>query len=331
MKHRTLAILLSLHGFLHAAAGMSAQDLASGRSRGEAALATALFVCACPGFVAAGVAAGLGLGRGGAWRRIAAPCLLPSAMLLLLTPPVPMTVAAGLLGDLALALLLMRGTHGQEERAAASVRGPSTAAIARYAVCVLSLAALVIARPWHRSWGTEESERRRALPGDEHAGNPARAADRAITIAAPAEAVWPWVRQLGQDRGGFYSYAALERACGIDITNAERIVPGWQTVRMGDFVPATQPTWAWGIFGDRIGWEVDHVDEERHVLALRYWIFEVTPVDAHTSRLHVRTHAGDAPLLVAPLLMLTFEPIHFVMERAMLRGIKARAEREVAR
>lgn len=330
MRQRTLGVFLAGHGLLHAAAGMSAQDAASGRSWGELALATALFLCACPGFVAAGAAAWLGLGRGGAWRRIAAPCLLPSAMLLLLTRPVPLTVAAGVLGDLAVALVLMRGGLAAEKRAGASSteRAASWAAAAPAVLCVLGLAALVGARPWFRSWGAVGSERHVRLPGDEHAGNPSRASDRAITIMAPADAVWPWVRQLGQDRAGFYSYAGLERACGIEVTNADRIVPAWQTLRVGDFVPATQSSWAHGLFGERIGWEVDHVDDERHLLALRYWIFEVTPVDARTSRLHVRTHAGDAPLLVAPILLLTFEPIHFVMERAMLRGIKERAERE---
>ena len=64
-----------------------------------------------------------------------------------------------------------------------------------------------------------------------------------------------------------------------------------------------------------------------HVLALRYWIFEVETIDAGTSRLHVRTHAGDAPVFAAPLMLLGFEPAHFVMERAMLRGIRRRAER----
>jgi hypothetical protein len=95
----------------------------------------------------------------------------------------------------------------------------------------------------------------------------------------------------------------------------------------GEFVRAVPPDWLGGRLGDRIGWEVDLVDDRRHILALRYWIFRVESVDDQSSRLHIRTHAGDAPLPVAPLLLLTFEPAHFIMERAMLRGIKERAER----
>jgi hypothetical protein len=191
---------------------------------------------------------------------------------------------------------------------------------------VLYLVALVALRPWHRFWGAEAGERARALPGNEHAGNPARAGDRAIAIDAPAPVVWSWLVQIGQDRGGFYSYAPLERAFGIRIENAEMVVPEWQHLREGELVRATQPDWLGGIFGDRIGWEVDHIEEGR-VLALRYWIFEVEPVTDVTSRLHVRTHAGEAPVPVAPVLFLVFEPAHFIMERAMLLGIKERAER----
>lgn len=187
------------------------------------------------------------------------------------------------------------------------------------------LAVLIAARPWHRHWGSTRQERARILPGDDHAGDPARASDRSITIAAAASAVWPWLVQLGEDRGGFYSYAWLENLAGLHIVNAERIVPAWQQLKPGDFVRATPAGWLRGAFGDRIGWEVDHVLPSR-VLALRYWIFEVIPIDSQSCRLHVRTHAGDAPLVVAPLLLLTFEPAHFVMERRMLIGIEQRSE-----
>jgi hypothetical protein len=190
---------------------------------------------------------------------------------------------------------------------------------------VAYLAVLVVARPWYRHWGSTAAERLEALPGDEHAGNPARAADRAITISAPAHEVWPWLAQMGQDRGGFYSYDWLERCFGLPIRNAERVVPEWQNIAAGGFVRAAPRDWLGGAFGERVGWEVDHVVASR-VLALRYWIFEVEAVDSATSRLHVRTHSGDPPVPAAPLMLITFEPAHFIMERAMLRGIKERVE-----
>lgn len=202
-------------------------------------------------------------------------------------------------------------------------------AIAGYALAVLALAytTLVIAwRPWHRDWGSTADERRAPLPGDSFSSAPERAGDRAIPVDAPADSVWPWLLQLGEDRGGFYSYTSLENLFGLHIVNAERIQPEWQSLAAGDFVQAVPPDWLGGAFGDRIGWEVDEVDGERHVLALRYWVFQVESVDQRSSRLHVRPHAGDAPLPIAPLLLLTFEPAHFIMERATLEGIKRRAE-----
>jgi hypothetical protein len=197
--------------------------------------------------------------------------------------------------------------------------------IALFFVGYLVLA--IVTRPWHRHWGSTAVERAEVLPGDEHAGAPSRAGDRSITIDAAPEDVWPWLLQIGEDRGGFYSYTSLENVFALSIVNAERIVPAWQELAPGDFVRAVPPQWMGGAFGDRVGWEVDHVDPTRHVLALRYWIFKVDAAEGEASRLHIRTHAGDAPVPIAPLLLLTFEPIHFIMERAMLIGIKERAER----
>jgi hypothetical protein len=66
-----------------------------------------------------------------------------------------------------------------------------------------------------------------------------------------------------------------------------------------------------------------------HALVLRWWgAFVVDPVDSNSSRLLVRTHYADAPLLFAPLDLLLFEPAHFVMERRMLLTIRDLAERD---
>ncbi len=57
---------------------------------------------------------------------------------------------------------------------------------------------------------------------------------RAITVQAPAAAVWPWLVQLGQNRGGFYSYDALENLIGLNIHSAHEIKPEWQDLRVGE-------------------------------------------------------------------------------------------------
>src|SRR5512140_2055107 len=189
---------------------------------------------------------------------------------------------------------------------------------------------VVLVRPTYLQWGTTADERVATLPGDELAPNARYRIDHAITIHAPANAVWPWIAQLGQDRGGFYSYDWLERLFGDDIHNADRIHPEWQQRLPGDFVPATQPDYLGGRFG-ALGWSVVDVVPER-ALVLRDWgAFVVQPVDDKTSRLIVRTRGDGLPssvsLLAGPFTVFVFEPAHFIMQRAMLRGVRDRAER----
>ena len=74
------------------------------------------------------------------------------------------------------------------------------------------------------------------LPGDDLVANPALESTRAITIQAPASTIWPWLVQLGQGRGGFYSYQRLENLIGSDIHNADSIVPEYQDLKVGDQV-----------------------------------------------------------------------------------------------
>jgi len=50
---------------------------------------------------------------------------------------------------------------------------------------------------------------------------------------APPEAVWPRLAQIGEGRGGFYSYDWLERMAGAKIHNADVIHPEWQELGVG--------------------------------------------------------------------------------------------------
>ena len=100
-----------------------------------------------------------------------------------------------------------------------------------------ALAAYVLAvRPWHVRWGATDVEVKERLPGDELVEHPNVEATHAITIDAPAEEVWPWLVQIGQDKGGFYSYAWLENLVGCRLRNADRILPEFQQLKAGDTV-----------------------------------------------------------------------------------------------
>ncbi len=194
-------------------------------------------------------------------------------------------------------------------------------------------------RPWSLRWGATDEEVERLLPGDELAPHPVWRCTRAVTINAPAEAVWPWLAQIGQGRGGFYSYDWMENLAGLDIHSAERILPELQAPRVGDFIPAAPSAAKTGM-----GWTVVAVQPGR-ALVLRAgppnqalapatdvpfvstWAFVVEPRNARTSRLLVRGRLAARPRLLAVAVLALLELPYFIMERRMLLGIKARAER----
>ena len=85
-------------------------------------------------------------------------------------------------------------------------------------------------------WGATTEEAGSALPGDDLVPGADLIATRGIDVRATPAQVWPWIAQLGQGRGGFYSYDALENLVGCDIHSADRIVPEWQHPQVGDEV-----------------------------------------------------------------------------------------------
>ena len=101
--------------------------------------------------------------------------------------------------------------------------------------------AIVVAAAWAavgrrkaNRWGATDAEVARPIPGDELSERAAFTATRAISIAASRDHVWPWIAQIGQGRGGFYSYTALENLLGCEMENADRIYPEWQALERGD-------------------------------------------------------------------------------------------------
>jgi hypothetical protein len=192
-------------------------------------------------------------------------------------------------------------------------------------------------RPWMSTWGATRAEVSSRLPGDDLV--PGRyATTHAISIARPAALVWPWLVQMGYRRGGWYSYDRLERAVGIgdfaEGGSARRILPGLEPLALGDHVdlsPGGGFTVA-GLEPERS--LVLHIpmdpltggpasDRSRVVLDWT-WAFVLQPTQ-DGCRLIIRVHGDLRPRWLAftfPLL----DPVHLLMERKMLRTIKARAE-----
>lgn len=193
-------------------------------------------------------------------------------------------------------------------------------------------AGLLAARRYYRNWGTTKEECDTALPGDELVSQPAVQTTEGIWIDAPASAVWPWLVQMGQDRGGMYTYEKLENLVGLQHRNADRIHPEWQQLSVGDVIRLVPRGW----MGLRNGIAlpvVALVEGESIVVRLQppdvpvdgVWSFHVVAHWEDRCRLLVRTRArmrvpGEALGAEAA------GPVMSLLTRGMLQGIKRRAE-----
>ena len=190
----------------------------------------------------------------------------------------------------------------------------------------------VAARQGWLHWGATDDEVAAALPGDDLVDHPDLVATRAVTVAAPPERVWPWVVQMGQGRGGLYSYDALENLVGCAMHSADRVLPEFQQLAVGDSFR----------LHPEVGLQVALV-EPGHDLVLSggvpmgeaappydfSWAFVLRGTAGGPTRLLVRERYGYTQwwsrLLVEPV-----EMVSWLMSQKMLRGIRDRAERSAA-
>lgn len=185
----------------------------------------------------------------------------------------------------------------------------------------------VFLRRWHLRWGATPVEAQRAIAGDDVIPHPELEATRAVSILAPPEQVWPWLVQIGYGRGGFYSYDAIDNS---GIPSADRIVPEFQGLGVGDFVP---------LDASGAGFIVTELEAPRSlVLSVPEMTlfgatgrvvvaFALEPVGPRATRLVCRLRAEFGRNVRSRMYYALFEPGDFVMMRKMLLGIKTRAER----
>ena len=184
----------------------------------------------------------------------------------------------------------------------------------------------LLTAPLHRSrhlhWGATPAETRASLPGDQLIPHAQFSATRAITIAAPPQAVWPWLVQVGCLRAGWYSNDLLDNLAN---PSATMILPSFQHLEIGQWVPMS-PTPS-----ERTALTVHSFQINQWLLWTKpdsSWAWQLTPTGHAGTRLVTRIHARydwahPLPALLGVILM---EFGDFAMIRRMLRGIKARAE-----
>jgi hypothetical protein len=201
-------------------------------------------------------------------------------------------------------------------------RGVATAAAAAGAIVL----GVVVVRAKGRNLGATAEELATALPGDVLVPDAEIVCDRARTISAPVEAVWPWIAQMGQDKGGFYTFRVLENLVGLKMPEVDRIVPEWQDVQPGDFL----------YLGEGVGMRITQVDPGRLIatvmegepwtwLGLRgSWDFTIRPVGDSATRFHTRERYSGRGIMRRIVCELV-APISALMTWGMMRGIGRRA------
>ncbi len=184
-----------------------------------------------------------------------------------------------------------------------------------------------VVRPWMYRWGAHDDELTAVLPGDELVASGGPRTTRALTIDASPGQVWPWLAQIGEDRGGFYSYSALERLVGAQIHNAATVHPEWQDVRVGDTI------WLARRYGGAARQLVAAVEPRSHLVLMSPDDFERMGqglLAGGAWGFYLRDTAGCTRLLVRGSGGAVGNPVfdipHFVMEQKMMRGVRARAE-----
>jgi hypothetical protein len=162
------------------------------------------------------------------------------------------------------------------------------------------------------------------MPGDRCVTLPSYETTLGVTVHTAPAAIWPWLMQMGYRRGGLYSYDWLDRLFGyLDAPSAERILPQWQQLAVGDEIP----------IGRGGGFPVKAIEPLRSLVLGGHredvewsWELAIAQPGIGESRLISRNRVWLPRRLRSWFMMLFIEPAAFLMTRKMLLGIKRRAE-----
>ena len=189
---------------------------------------------------------------------------------------------------------------------------------------IVAVGAVILLTPWMDRYGATDAEVAATYPGDELVPDPVSFVNRAITIQASPEEIYPWLVQLDAEKGGWYSYDWLEtNLLRCPMTNADRIHPEWQNLQVGGQVrmcagEAGPPPYAVAQIHPDQAIVLGHQENGEWV---DLYQFVILPQADGSSRLILRTRT-----MMAGGLWDLIHPGVFIMERGMLQGIKERAE-----
>jgi len=173
-------------------------------------------------------------------------------------------------------------------------------------------------QPEISSWGATSKEYNSKLIGDELSST--ISSTRAIDIDAPINTVWRLLINLGADRAGFYAYTFLEELLGYKTVVLNQSEQANVNMVIGREVPTTMNKKA------KYSFPVAYVKEENFFVLKGWGTFLIQKLDETKTRLIIRTHGLSEKLSQNKIVNYFFEPLHFIMERRMFLGIKAKAQ-----
>ena len=192
------------------------------------------------------------------------------------------------------------------------------------AAVIISVIAIALLMPRMDRWGASAEEISAPLPGDELVPSPRISYTRAETIYATPEQIYPWIVQIGADKGGWYSYDWFEtNALRCQNSNADRIHEEWQGLQVGGQVKMCPdenmpPAYIVARMNPDQAIVLGHKDGDEWV---EVWQFVLLPQEDGSTRLVIRSRSE-----MGGWFWNIIRPGEFIMMRGMMLGIKERAE-----
>jgi len=203
---------------------------------------------------------------------------------------------------------------------------------------LLAIAILYAIRPTLRVWGATPEEHAASYPGDDIVAGSGPPGTFAATLSAPPAEVWPWLVQMGSDRGGFYSWDRLDNG---GEPSADRIHPEWQDLAEGGRIN-TVPDRSWfdvpilvpertlvlrASLDLKSGLSYNPAERRPRAYMDGMWGFHLQPVGEDRTRLIVRSAGVNKPKAFGDLVDLVFfTPAHWIMQTKQLAELEKRVK-----
>ena len=197
-------------------------------------------------------------------------------------------------------------------------------------------------RPRLIRWGATDEELAGPYPAAGIVPDGERSGAMAVTIDAPPERVWPWLVQLGGDRGGWYSWDSLDNG---GRPSAREVHPEWQDLAVGDHVKywtkrhgpvdawrvaALEPNRFLGLHGvsDLRGRPLDPAQPRPAAYTEGLWGFLLDGLPGGRTRLVISGYQAVRPRwLKGPVYAWLLPPVVWIMQARMLAVLKRNVER----